>query len=51
MKRTEQLQDRAAFLNIEVQNNKEMENKIAQEERVLSKYRNDHFLISQVPVS
>jgi|UniRef100_A0A7S4FGB3 chromosome segregation ATPase len=47
VKRTEQLQDRAAFLNIEVQNNKEMENKIAQEERVLSKYRNDHFLISQ----
>jgi len=47
VKRTEQLQDRAAFLNIEVQNNKEIENKIAQEERVLAKYRNDHFLISQ----
>eukprot|EP00906_Rhabdomonas_costata_P009731 RCo013728 len=46
-KRTEQLQDRAAFLNIEVQNNKEMENKIAQEERVLAKYRQDNFLISQ----
>eukprot|EP01012_Entosiphon_sulcatum_P050738 TRINITY_DN69648_c0_g1_i1.p1 TRINITY_DN69648_c0_g1~~TRINITY_DN69648_c0_g1_i1.p1 ORF type:complete len:868 (+),score=296.52 TRINITY_DN69648_c0_g1_i1:132-2735(+) len=47
IKRTEQLQDRAAFLNIEQQNNKELENKIAQEERVLAKYRSDHFLISQ----
>eukprot|EP01065_Artemidia_motanka_P027081 TRINITY_DN32319_c0_g1_i1.p1 TRINITY_DN32319_c0_g1~~TRINITY_DN32319_c0_g1_i1.p1 ORF type:complete len:879 (+),score=488.62 TRINITY_DN32319_c0_g1_i1:56-2692(+) len=46
-KRTEQLRDRAAFLAVEQQNNKELENKIAQEERVLAKYRNDHLLISQ----
>eukprot|EP01006_Ploeotia_vitrea_P056923 TRINITY_DN68136_c1_g1_i25.p1 TRINITY_DN68136_c1_g1~~TRINITY_DN68136_c1_g1_i25.p1 ORF type:complete len:882 (-),score=182.33 TRINITY_DN68136_c1_g1_i25:2396-5041(-) len=47
IKRTEQLQDRVAFMNIEIQNNKEMDNKVAQEDRVLSKYRSDHFLISK----
>eukprot|EP00667_Euglena_gracilis_P002071 EG_transcript_2072 len=46
VKKTEQLKDRAAFLNIEVQNNKELDNKIAQEERVLTKYRADQFAIS-----
>ncbi|KAJ9435477.1 Coiled-coil domain-containing protein 39 [Diplonema papillatum] len=46
-KRNDQLKERAAFLSVEQQNNKEIDNKILQEERVLSKYRTDHLLISQ----
>eukprot|EP00754_Rhynchopus_humris_P039713 Rhum_TRINITY_DN22824_c0_g1::Rhum_TRINITY_DN22824_c0_g1_i1::g.176175::m.176175 len=46
-KRTEQLRDRSQFLSVEQQNNKELDGKIAQEERVVSKYRGDHLHISQ----
>eukprot|EP01061_Rhynchopus_euleeides_P021349 TRINITY_DN34886_c0_g1_i1.p1 TRINITY_DN34886_c0_g1~~TRINITY_DN34886_c0_g1_i1.p1 ORF type:complete len:905 (+),score=476.69 TRINITY_DN34886_c0_g1_i1:94-2715(+) len=46
-KRTEQLRDRSSFLSVEQQNNKELESKIAQEERVVSKYRADQLHISQ----
>ena len=46
-KRTEQLRDRNAFLTVEQQNNKELDNKIAQEDRIVTKYRGDHLSISQ----
>eukprot|EP01060_Flectonema_neradi_P014136 TRINITY_DN20849_c0_g1_i2.p1 TRINITY_DN20849_c0_g1~~TRINITY_DN20849_c0_g1_i2.p1 ORF type:complete len:896 (+),score=271.87 TRINITY_DN20849_c0_g1_i2:63-2690(+) len=46
-RRMEQLRDRNAFLTVEQQNNKELENKIGQEERAVSKYRADHLAISQ----
>ena len=46
-KRTEQLRDRSQFLSVEQQNNKELDSKISQEERVVSKYRADHLHICQ----